>query len=147
MNPTVQGIVAVTGRVFLSAIFLLSAVGNKIPNFQGTTQFMASAGVPAPELMLVGAIAFLVIGSLSLILGFYARIGAALLAIFLALAAYYFHNFWDLQGHAAMEQQIHFMKNLSMFGAMLFIIAVGSGPWSLDHVIFQNREDRTVRAL
>jgi uncharacterized membrane protein YphA (DoxX/SURF4 family) len=27
---------------------------------------------------------------------------------------------------------IHFMKNLSMMGAMLFIVANGSGPMSLD---------------
>ena len=30
------------------------------------------------------------------------------------------------------EQQIHFMKNLSMFGAMLFIMANGAGAWSID---------------
>jgi hypothetical protein len=27
---------------------------------------------------------------------------------------------------------IHFMKNLSMMGAMLFVVANGSGPMSLD---------------
>ena len=34
MPRTVQGILAVLGRILLCAIFLMSAVGNKIPNFQ-----------------------------------------------------------------------------------------------------------------
>ena len=137
---TIQGIVNVLARVLLSAIFLLAAVGNKIPNFSGVVQYMAAAGVPAPELMLVGAIVFLVGGSLSVMLGFQARFGAALLGVFLILATYYFHPFWRLEGAAAMEQQIHFMKNLALFGAMLFVIANGSGSFSLDRVLFRRHE-------
>ena len=136
MNSTIQGIVTVIGRVLLSAIFLLSAVGNKIPNFQQVAQYMASAGVPAPELMLAGAIAFLLVGSLSVILGFQARLGAGMLIVFLVLATYYFHPFWRLEGVEQMQQNIQFMKNLSIAGAMLFIVANGSGPMSLDRVIF-----------
>jgi putative oxidoreductase len=82
--------------------------------------------------MLAGAIVFLVVGSLSVIAGYKARIGAVLLLTFLVLASYYFHPFWKLDGQAQQEQMIHFMKNLSMMGAMLFIVANGSGPMSLD---------------
>jgi len=31
---------------------------NKIPNFQGVAGYMASEGVPAPQVMLAGAIVF-----------------------------------------------------------------------------------------
>jgi putative oxidoreductase len=82
--------------------------------------------------MLVGAIVFLIAGSVSVILGYKARIGALLLLTFLVLASYYFHAFWNLEGQAQQEQMIQFMKNLSMMGAMLFIVANGSGPMSLD---------------
>jgi putative oxidoreductase len=133
MPRTLQGIVAVLGRVLLCTIFLLAAVGNKIPNFQGVAAFMAKEGVPAPQVMLVGAIVFLIAGSLSVILGYRARIGAALLLIFLVLATYYFHDFWTLgDGQARQEQMIHFMKNLGLMGAMLLVIANGTGPMSLD---------------
>ena len=54
------------------------------------------------------------------------------LLTFLVLASYYFHPFWNLEGQGHQEQMIHFMKNLSMMGAMLFIVANGSGPMSLD---------------
>jgi putative oxidoreductase len=132
MVPVLQGVLSVLGRVALSTIFLLSAVGNKIPNFDAMKGVMASKGMPAPGLMLVGAIVFLIAGSLSVIVGYKARIGAFLLLVFLVLASYYFHDFWRLAEPEKTEQTIQFMKNLSMIGAMLFIIANGAGAWSLD---------------
>ena len=133
MPRTVQGIVAVLGRVLLCTIFLLAAVGNKIPHFQDVAGLMAKEGVPAPQVMLAGAIAFLIAGSLSVILGYKARIGAALLLAFLVLATYYFHDFWTFSDpKARQEQTIQFMKNLGLMGAMLLVIANGTGPMSLD---------------
>ena len=132
MTTLLQGLSTVLGRVMIATIFLMSAVGNKIPNFDSIASYMGSEGVPQPQVMLAGAIAFLIAGSLSIILGYKARIGAALLFVFLVLATYYFHDFWKLRGQDQQLQMIQFMKNLSMMGAMLFIIANGSGPMSLD---------------
>ena len=127
-----QGLVSVVGRTALSAIFLLSAVGNKIPNFDAIAGLLGSKGMPAPKLMLAGAIAFLIAGSLSVIAGWKTRLGALLLFVFLLPTTYLFHDFWNLSGHEAQEQQIQFMKNLSMAGAFLFLAANGGGAWSLD---------------
>ena len=133
MPRSLQGFVAVLGRVLLCAIFLMSAAGNKIPNFSKVAGYMASEGVPAPRVMLAGAIAFLIAGSLSVILGYKARIGASLLLIFLILATYYFHDFWTVSdSQAKQEQMIQFLKNLGLMGAMLLVIANGTGPLSLD---------------
>lgn len=132
MSTTVQGVATVLGRVMIATIFFLSAVGNKIPNFDSVAGYMASEGVPQPKVMLAGAIVFLIVGSLSLILGFKARVGAALLLVFLILATYYFHDFWKMEGQERQMQMIQFMKNLSMMGAMVFVMANGSGPMSLD---------------
>lgn len=133
MPATIQGPLSVLGRVLLCTIFLMSAAGNKIPNFNGVVGVMDKVGIPAAPLMLVLAIIFLLGGSVSVVLGYQARIGAGLLLVFLILATYYFHNFWALADQARQEQMIQFMKNLSMAGAMLFIVANGSGAWSLDN--------------
>jgi len=128
-----QGLVNVLGRVMLCTIFLMSAVGNKIPKFSGVVKYMEGAGIPAPQVMLVGAIVFLIVGSLSVILGYQARIGAGLLLVFLILATYYFHAFWNItDAQEKQTQMIAFMKNLSMMGAMLMIMAGGAGAMSLD---------------
>jgi putative oxidoreductase len=132
MFPVLRGPLAVLGRLLLCTIFLMAAVGNKIPHFSDVAKVMESVGVPAPQFLLAGAIAFLIVGSLSVIAGYKARIGAVLLLTFLVLASYYFHAFWRLEGQAQQEQMIQFLKNLSMMGALLFIVANGSGPMSVD---------------
>jgi putative oxidoreductase len=132
MSQAFRGPLTVLGRLLLCVIFLLSAVGNKIPHFGTVAKVMESVGVPAPQFLLAGAIVFLIVGSLSVLVGYKARFGAVLLLTFLVLASYYFHPFWKLEGQAQQEQMIQFMKNLSMMGAMLFLIANGAGPMSVD---------------
>ena len=135
MPQSVQGVLAALGRVLLCLIFLMSAAGNKIPNFAGVVQYMEAAGVPAPSVLLVGAIAFLLVGSVSVMVGYRARVGAVLLLVFLALASYYFHPFWSVEPARVQGETIQFMKNLSMMGAMLFVIANGAGPMSVDRLL------------
>ena len=83
--------------------------------------------------MLGGAIAFLLVGSASVVTGYQARWGASLLLVFLALATYFFHDFWTFEGEARDAQMIQFMKNLSMMGSMVFLIANGPGALSFDN--------------
>jgi putative oxidoreductase len=134
MPWAVRAFLTVLGRVLLSAIFLMSAVANKIPHFHDVAALMEKVGIPAPQLMLVGAIVFVLVGSISVILGFKAQFGAALMLIFLVLASYYFHNFWatGLSPEEQQNQMAHFMKNVGLMGAMLLIIANGPGPASID---------------
>lgn len=142
MQCCIQAAVTVLGRILLSTIFLMSAVGNKIPNFDKVAGYMAFNDVPSPKFMLVGAIAFLILGSLSVILGFKARWGAGLLLVFLILATYFFHDFWTLEDADAIKMQtIAFMKNMALMGAMLLIIANGSGPMSLDNKLGSKSEE------
>jgi putative oxidoreductase len=131
-----QAALSVLGRIMLCTIFLSSAVGNKIPNFSRVIGYMQMNNLTwQPELLLGGAIVFLIVGSVLVVLGYQARIGAALLLVFLALATYYFHDFWDPRHGDMVElQTIQFMKNLGLGGALLFIIANGSGAGSLDRL-------------
>jgi len=127
-----RGLVSLLGRLLIVPIFLLSAVGNKIPRFSAVAESMAQQGVPEPRILLAGAIAFLILGSLSIALGYRARVGALMLLVFLGAATYYFHDFWTMPAEAQQEELIAFMKNVSLMGAMLFIIGNGAGPMSLD---------------
>ncbi len=129
----IQGFLSVVARFMIVAIFLASAVMNKIPQFTDVAKKMGDVGIQQPQIMLGGAIAFLILGSVSLLFGYFARFGALLLLVFLAAATYYFHAFWKLPpGSAQMGEQINFMKNVALMGVMVFIMANGSGPWSLD---------------
>jgi|GEM_PF-72070 len=132
MSNPIQSLLSIVARVMIATIFLLSAVGNKIPKFNDVAAYMASEGVPQPQVMLAGAIVFLIIGSVSIVIGYKARFGAGLLFVFLVLATYYFHDFWNFTGNDQQQQMIQFMKNLSMAGTMVLVMANGSGAGSLD---------------
>lgn len=127
-----QAIASLVSRLMIATIFLMSAVGNKIPRFNDVVGYMAAEGVPMPNVALVGAIIVLILGSLSVIAGFRIRIGAGLLLAFLVLATYFFHDFWQFEGQEQQLQMIQFMKNLSLMGTMLFLMANGAGAMSLD---------------
>jgi putative oxidoreductase len=73
-----------------------------------------------------------VVGGLSILLGYRARLGAWLIVLFL-IAVTPLHNFWAV--HDPMMAQIQmtmFMKNISMLGGALLISQFGAGPVSLD---------------
>jgi len=132
----VRGFLTLLARVMIAAIFL-SAVGGKIMAYQKVVEDMAAQGVPSPTILLGGAIAFLILGGLSIVLGFWGRFGAFLLLVFLGAATYYFHDFWKLppgtDPGVQREEVINCFKNVALMGTMLFLIANGTGPWSLDN--------------
>ena len=118
------------GRILITLIFLRSAYG-KITGFSTVAGVMAKKGMPFSEVLLAGAIVFEIAGGLMILLGWNARWGALLLAIFLVPATLIFHNFWAVDAAQLTNQLNHFMKNVSILGALVFIIGMGSGPLSL----------------
>jgi uncharacterized membrane protein YphA (DoxX/SURF4 family) len=102
------------GRLALASMFI-AAVPGKISDFSGTVAGIASKGVPEPvaSLLLAGAIAFLVLGSVLLVFGRTTRIGAALLLIFLVPTTLLFHAFPPDSG---------LIRNVTFAGALLLAI-------------------------
>jgi putative oxidoreductase len=117
------------GRIFYSAIF----IGSGISHFtSGMVQYAQMHGVPNAEFLVPLSGALAVLGGLSILLGYKARLGAWLIVIFLVPVTLMMHNFWDVQNpNERMIQQVMFMKNLSMLGAAFLIAYWGSGPCSL----------------
>lgn len=114
------------GRSLLALIFLMSGL-QKIGNFAGTQEYMASYGMPLTALFLVGAIVLEVFGAASIIAGYKAKLGAIALIVFLIPATLIFHtDFGDR------VQMIMFLKNVSIMGGLLVVAAYGAGPVSVD---------------
>ncbi|MGC1307874.1 MAG: DoxX family protein [Phormidesmis sp.] len=111
------------GRICLALIFLNSGV-NHLIGFQSFVPTIASKGLPVPGLLAVGAIAFLLLGAISLILGYKSKIGALLIILFLIPTTLVFHPpLSDLQG---------FLRNLALIGGLLMVMASGPGLISID---------------
>jgi len=128
--PAITGTVVLLGRVFFALIFLMAG-----PNHfsSQTIAYAASEGVPAASIAvpLSGGIAIL--GGLSILLGFRARVGAWLIALFLVAVTPLMHKFWTVTDPMMYQMQmVMFMKNLAMLGGALLISQFGAGPWSID---------------
>jgi putative oxidoreductase len=117
---------ALVGRTLLSAIFLISGLG-KLAAPAATIGYIASAGIPFPQIGLAIAIGTELLGGLALVAGFHTRAVAGLLGVFCLATALLFHTHFGDQ-----NQFIHFFKNIAMAGGMLQVVAFGGGRFSLD---------------
>ncbi len=122
---------ALLGRILLAGLFVISGY-EKIPGFEGTAGFIASKGLPMPQVLAAIAILIELGGGLAVLLGGKARWAALVLAIFLIVITPIFHGFWAAPPDQMMEQQIHFMKNVSILGGTLLLFAFGPGRYSVD---------------
>lgn len=124
---TFQSVVSVIGRILLSQIFIISGVG-KATNPEGTIGYIQSVGAPMPEVAYVIALVVELGLGIALLVGFKARWAAAGIALFTIATAFLFH--FNL---ADQMQQIMFLKNLTIAGGLLIVVAFGAGAYSLDN--------------
>lgn len=129
-TSSVSGSIVLLGRLFFGLIFVLAGPRH----FAGQTiAYAASQGVPLASLVVPFSGALAILGGLSILLGYRARIGAWFIALFLIGVTPMMHNFWAASDPMAHQMQfIMFMKNISMLGGALVISQLGAGPWSLD---------------
>lgn len=121
------------GRILFSLIFLMSGIMGHLIGLSGTAAYAASQGLPMATFFvaLSGIIALL--GALSIILGYKAKIGAWLIVIFLIPVTFKMHAFWTVTDPMQSQVQMAmFMKNLALTGAALMISYFGAGPVSID---------------
>ena len=126
-----QGLPVLVARILLALMFLFAGL-SKFAGLEGTAGYIASKGLPLPQLLAIGTAALEVVGALLLIVGWQARWAALALAAFTLLATVLFHNFWAMPAEQQMVQQLMFMKNLSVVGGLLVVFGLGAGTLSLD---------------
>ena len=131
MNTTTTNAAALVGRTLLALLFIVSGYG-KITGFAGTAAYMASKGMPMTEVLLVATIAVELLGGLMLVAGIKAQWAAAVIFLYIIPATIIFHNPVGLSGQEAQTQMINVLKNLSIMGGMLMVVAFGPGAWSVD---------------
>jgi len=126
-----DGLLAV-GRVVIAIMFVMSGL-EKFMDLAATASQIDSKGLPIPYALAVATACLEFGGGVLIIIGWQTRIVALALALFTAVAAYFFHDFWhDPPGPEHTNNMIHFMKNASIIGGFLMLAAVGAGRYSLD---------------
>lgn len=117
------------GRLVLGGYFLLAA-SNHFTKADMMAQYAKAKGVRAPKVAVLFTGALLALGGLSLVLGAYPSLGLAALAAFLVGVTPQMHAFWkETDPMARMGEQVNFMKNTALLGAVVALYAVPT-PWT-----------------
>ena len=130
-NAQTQNLFSLLGRALIALLFIPAGFA-KIGGFAGTAGYIASKGIPLPE---VGAAIAIVVElglGLLLLVGWQTRWAALGIAFFTFVITFIFHNFWGVPAEQVMAQQQAFFKNMAIVGGLLIIAASGPGGWSVD---------------
>ncbi|MDB5779619.1 MAG: DoxX family protein [Polaromonas sp.] len=131
MFASLQNPLSLIGRVLLALLFIPAGF-SKIGGFAGTAGYIASKGVPLPELAAAAAIGVELGLGLLLLIGWQTRWAALGIALFTVVITFIFHKFWAVPAEQVMAQQQSFFKNIAVVGGLLMVAAWGAGAWSVD---------------
>ena len=131
MNPNTVNSLALVGRILVALLFILSG-WHKVGGFEGTAGYIASKGLPMPQVLAALTVALELGGGILLAIGFKTRIVAILFFLWLIPTTFIFHQFWGIDAAQAQNQFNNFFKNVSIMGAMLLLAGFGPGAYSLD---------------
>jgi len=126
-----KDLAVLVGRILLAAMFVISGYG-KLTGFDGTVGYIASKGLPMPQILAAVAILIELGGGLAIVMGWKTRWAALAFVVFLLVITPIFHNYWAAAADQMMGQKINFMKNVSILGGMLILFAFGPGRYSVD---------------
>ena len=93
-----------------------------------TTQLEGITGMPTAQMLAIAAAAIELVCGLAIALNFGARFFAIILILFVIVATFYVHDFWNQTGPEQKNNMIHALKNLSIVGALFIIAGIGRGP-------------------
>lgn len=124
----IYNIAFLIGRILIGVFFLIAGV-NHFARLNMMAAYAKMKGVPAAPVAVGGSGVLLLLGGVSMLLGFHPSIGVLLLVIFLLLTAFMMHNFWAVQDPVAkMGEMAQFQKNIAILGLLLMTLLIPR-PW------------------
>jgi putative oxidoreductase len=119
------------GRLLIAALFIVAGI-RKIMMWPMQVAYFTKLGFPMPEAFTVLAIVIELGAAILLIVGWRTRLAAWLLALFVVIATFMAHRFWEFDAAQQANQMNHFLKNLAIVGGLMFVAAFGPGTSSAD---------------
>ena len=109
MFSSLQNPLSLIGRLLLALLFVPAGF-SKIAGFSGTAGYIASKGIPLPELAAAVAVGVELGLGLLLLVGWQTRWAALGIAFFTFVISFIFHNFWTMPADQQMMQSLMFFK-------------------------------------
>ena len=126
-----MGVLLLIGRIMFSFIFIRSGI-NHIVKAKDMTGYAKMKKLPLPALLVPLSGLVVLVGAASIILGLWIDLGALLIAGFCILSGVIFHNFWAADATSKQMEKISFLKNISIAGGALIIVAIVNKNHGID---------------
>jgi uncharacterized membrane protein YphA (DoxX/SURF4 family) len=124
---SVTEIALIAGRVLFALLFISSGINHFTKN-EAMTGYAKYKKVPMAKAAVYLSGLMILLGGIYIVLGFYADLGALLIALFLIPTAFLMHAFWkETDPTSKQNETIGFFKDLSLAGAALIIFALLRG--------------------
>ncbi len=123
--------VFLVARILLVILFVFAGY-SKLAGFHDTVAEMIALGLPIPTIAAVVAVILEFFVGIAILLGFYTRPLALLLAVYTLATGFIGHHYWTMTGPAHVANMINFYKNVSIVGGFLLLSLAGPGKYSLD---------------
>jgi putative oxidoreductase len=135
-----KDILELLARACLAVIFVFEAWDNIVHFKTAKAQMIQNGLTWNTDFLLKSACVFLVLGSLMLLFGYRAKLGAILLLAYLIPVAFIAHDWWRIyQGDDRHTMSIVFMKDLAVIGGLLMVFVNGSGRFSIKRLLATTR--------
>ena len=138
--------VALLGRFIVGTFYLYYGINNLV-DFAGMSGYAAYKGVPLPGVaVMVGAL-LLLIGGVSILVGYRPVAGITALVLFLLPVTMLMHNYWTISDpQMRVIEQGLWMRNMALAGAALCFLAIPRPwSWSLDQLLAQPGANQSVQ--
>ncbi len=117
------------GRLLLGGFLLYNAY-NHLFKTKNLVPYAEMKKVPMAKTAVIVSGLLLLFGGYSIITGVRVTAGIAALVLFFIPVTFSMHAFWKEEGQARMMDQVQFMKNLAILGAVLMLSAIPT-PWPM----------------
>ena len=123
----------VFGRILYGGFFVLGGL-NHFQHLGMMSGFVSSKGVPAAKPAVIVSGLLIIVGGLSVIVGYHVWIGLLCIMLFLAPVSLLMHNYWaETDAMQRINQRVNFQKNVALFGAALMLLMIPK-PWPMSLV-------------
>jgi len=129
-----QDFLILIGRVLFGWIFILSG-WRKLMDISGFAATMPRRDLPVWLGYIAPPVEF--VGGILLILGLATRYTAVVMFVFLIIATFSSHRYWNYPEAQQANQNSHFWKNISMMGGNILLFMTGGGRFSLDRMLLR----------
>ncbi len=117
------------GRIIYGG-YLIKSSWNHFAHHKDLVGYASSKNVPMPNISVLLAGIFLLLGGLGIVFGVYVQWAVISIALFFIPVTFMMHQYWKEQDGQRMSDNVNFYKNLALLGAALIFLAIPL-PWPL----------------